>query len=217
MCRAGDLVARYGGEEFAVLCADCTNADGARRAEQIRRKLAEMQHSYLGNKRITASFGVTELQAGDTPETMLRRSDRALLMAKEQGRNQVVQLGNGMEIEKKKNSWWKFASLRAQPVVDTTLTSAVPIDIAIEKLRGFVSDHQAKIVSTRENSVELEVSSEKVSYDRRKGDQHVTFRVEMKFSEIRVERSNNLGFASGEYAHTRVALKIRPKRTKQSP
>ena len=215
MCRSGDLVARYGGEEFAVLCADCTNADGARRAEQLRRKLSELQHSHLGNKRITASFGVTELQAGDTPETMLRRSDRALLMAKEQGRNQVVQLGNGMEIETKKNPWWKFASLRAQPVVETTLTSAVPIDIAIEKLRGFVSDHQAKILSTKENSVELEVSSEKVSYDRRKGDSHVTFRVEMQFSEERVERSNNLGFAAGEYAHTKVDLKIRPKRNKK--
>ena len=212
LCRAGDLVARYGGEEFAVLCADCSNADGARRAEQIRRKLAELQHTCLGNKRVTASFGVTELQSGDTPETMLRRSDRALLMAKEQGRNQVVQLGNGMEIETKKNPWWKFASLRAQPVVETSLTSAVPIDIAIEKLRGFVSDHHAKIISTRENSVELEVSSEKVSYDRRKADLHVTFCVEMQFSEIRVERANSLGFAAGEYAHTKVALKIRPKR-----
>lgn len=215
MCRSGDLVARYGGEEFAVLCADCTNADGARRAEQLRRKLAEVQHAFLGNKRITASFGVTELQAGDSPETMLRRSDRALLMAKEQGRNQVVQLGNGMEVETKKNPWWKFASLRAQPVVSTTLTSAVPIDIAIEKLRGFVSDHQAKILSTRENSVELEVSSEKVSHDRRRSDSHVTFRVEMQFSEMRVERSNNLGFAAGEYAHTKVDLKIRPKRNKR--
>jgi len=215
MCRAGDLVARYGGEEFAVLCADCTNADGARRAEQIRRKLSEMQHACIGNKRFTASFGVTELQAGDTPETMLRRSDRALLMAKEQGRNQVVQLGNGMEKETKKNPWWKFASLRAQPVVENTLISAVPIDIAIEKLRGFVSDHQAKVISTRQNSVELEVSSEKVSYDRRKADQHITFRVEMQFSEIRIERSNSLGFAAGEYAHTKVDLKIRPKRSKK--
>ncbi len=215
LCRSGDLVARYGGEEFAVLCADCTNADGARRAEQFRRKLSEVQHACLGNKRITASFGVTELQAGDTPETMLRRSDRALLMAKEQGRNQVVQLGNGMEIEKKKNPWWKFASLRAQTVVEASLTSAVPIDIAIEKLRGFVSDHQAKIISTRENCVELEVSSEKVSYDRRRADQHITFRVELQFSEIRIERSNNLGFAAGEYAHTQVDLKIRPKRVKK--
>jgi len=66
MCRSGDLVARYGGEEFVVLCADCSNADAARRAEQLRKKLSETQHACLGNKRITASFGVTELQSGDT-------------------------------------------------------------------------------------------------------------------------------------------------------
>ena len=216
MCRAGDLVARYGGEEFAVLCADCSNADGACRAEQFRRKLAEVPHSNLGNKRITASFGVTELQAGDTPETMLRRSDRALLMAKEQGRNQVIQSGNGMEKEQPKKKWWNFGGLRAQPVVESTLTSAVPIDIAIEKLRGFVSDHKAKVLSTGENSVELEVSTESIAYDRRKGERNMTFRVELQFSEKRIERSSDLGFAAGEYVHTQIDLKVRPKRVKRT-
>jgi len=215
MCRSGDLVARYGGEEFAVLCADCSNADGARRAEQLRRQLSETQHPCLGNKRITASFGVTELQSGDTPETMLRRADRALLMAKEQGRNQVVQLGNGMDKEEPKRKWWKIIPLRSKPVVQTNLVTAVPIDVAIEKLRGFVSDHKAKIVCTREDSVELEVSSETMTYDRRKGDRHVTFRVDLKFTEARVERSNNLGFAVGDYLQTQIALKIRPRRLKK--
>jgi diguanylate cyclase (GGDEF)-like protein len=214
MCRTGDLVARYGGEEFAVLCADCSNANAARRAEQIRKRLSETPHSCLGNKRITASFGVTELQAGDTSETMLRRSDRALLMAKQQGRNQVVQLGNGMEKEQPKKKWWSFGSLSAKPVVQTTLTTAVPIDVAIEKLKGFVSDHQAKIVATRENSVELEVSSEHVANNRRKGDRHVIYRVEMQFDEERVQRKNNTGLDAGQYAQTRIKLEIRPKRAR---
>ena len=216
MCRSGDLVARYGGEEFVVLCADCSNADAARRAEQIRRKIAETFHGCLGNKRVTVSFGVTELQAGDTPETMLRRADRALLMAKEQGRNQVVQLGNGMENKRasKSRKWWKFGGFRAQPVVQTTLTTAVPIDIAIEKLRGFVSDHQAKIVSTCENSVKLEISSERIIHFRRKEDRHIIFRIELQFSEERVERSGNLGFVAAEHAQTYIQLKIRPKRTR---
>ncbi len=212
LCRAGDLVARYGGEEFAVLCAGCSNADGTRRAEEIRCKLAEVQHACLGNKRITASFGVTELQAGDTPETMLRRSDRALLTAKEQGRNQVVQLGNGMEKEQKKKKWWKFGRLRSRPVLETTLVTAVPIDISIEKLRGFISDHRAKIIATHSDSVEMEISSEKIAQNRRKRDRHVTFRVELKFNEKRVERSNTVGLAVGEYVHTEIELSIRPKR-----
>jgi diguanylate cyclase (GGDEF)-like protein/PAS domain S-box-containing protein len=81
MCRSGDLVARYGGEEFAILCADCTNASAARKAESIRQALAMVKHANLGNAAFTASFGVTELQTGDTPETMLRRADRELLQA----------------------------------------------------------------------------------------------------------------------------------------
>ncbi len=214
MCRSGDIVARYGGEEFVVLCADCSNAEAARRAEQFRRKLAETQFSFLNNKRITASFGVTELQAGDSSETMLRRADRALLLAKEQGRNQVVQLGNGMEKEIAKKKWWSFGSFRARPIVQSSLTTAVPIDVAIEKLKGFVSDHQAKIVSTKENSVELEVSSEQVAHNRRKGDRHITYRVAMEFGEERVERTNNIGMASGEYAQTRIKVCIRPKRSR---
>lgn len=213
MCRTGDLVARYGGEEFAVLCADCNNAHAARRAEEIRRKLAETPQSQLGDKRITASFGVTELQAGDNSETMLRRADRALLMAKEQGRNQVVQLGNGMEKQQTKKKWWWLGRFTAQPVLETSLSTAVPIDIAIAKLRGFVSDHQAKIVSTKENTVELEIASSKVSYDRRKGDHNIDFRVELEFSEQRIERTNNIGFAAGEYTSTNIEVKVRPRRT----
>jgi diguanylate cyclase (GGDEF)-like protein/PAS domain S-box-containing protein len=94
-CRPGDLVARYGGEEFVMLCADCDNAAAARRADQVRKALGQMRQLEMGGHCVTVSFGVTEIQPGDTPETMLRRADRALLMAKAKGRDQVVQLGIG--------------------------------------------------------------------------------------------------------------------------
>jgi hypothetical protein len=145
----------------------------------------------------------------------LRRADRALLMAKEQGRNQVVQLGNGMEKARPKKKWWSFGGWSAKPVVQTTLMTAVPIDVAITKLKGFVSDHQAKIVATRDTKVELLVSSESLAHNRRKGDRHVVFRVEMQFDEDRIVRQNNLGFAAGEYAQTRITLEISPKRSRR--
>ena len=97
-CRPGDLVARYGGEEFVVLCSDCDNATAARRTEQIRINLCHMPQLKMGSRQVTASFGVTEIQPGDTPETMLRRADRALFMAKAKGRNCVVQLGAGSTV-----------------------------------------------------------------------------------------------------------------------
>ena len=211
MCRSGDLVARYGGEEFAVLCADCNNAGAASAcAEEIRKKLAEMAHSNLGNRRITASFGVTELQAGDNSETMLRRAIEPCSWPR-------------LKVAIKSCNWgmvWK-SKLRKTVVVVWSIGGPAgdrngvdhgrPIDIAIAKLRGFVSDHQAKVISTHENSVELEISSEKVSYDRRKGDRNVDFRIELEFSERREERVNNNGLAAGEYASTHIEVKIRPR------
>jgi len=214
MSRSDDLVARYGGEEFVVLCADCDNPDAARRAEQFRRKLSQIQHACLGNRNFTASFGVTELQAGDTPESMLRRADRAMLMAKEQGRNQVVQLGNGMEKVAPKKRWWNFARFSSKPVMEVSLTTAVPIHVAIEKLRGFVSDHQAIVIATHGSRAELEISSEHISNDRRRGDRHVAFRVELDFYERQVERSSGGGLSSHKYTQTCIDLKVCPKQAR---
>jgi diguanylate cyclase (GGDEF)-like protein len=213
MCRSGDLVARYGGEEFAVLCADCGMADAAARADQIRKKLSETPHTSLGTRRLTSSFGVAQLQPGDTPETLLRRSDQALLMAKEQGRNQVVQLGmNAPRTSSQKKKWWSFGVFAAPPLVETTLTTEVPIDVAIEKLRGFVSDHKARIISIRDKRVELEMTSENMGHHRRQADRPAPYRIELEFSEQRQQKSNNFGLAAGSYAQTIAAVTIRPKR-----
>jgi diguanylate cyclase (GGDEF)-like protein/PAS domain S-box-containing protein len=210
MCRSGDLVARYGGEEFAILCADCNNAAAARKAESIRETLQDVKHSCLGDKSVTASFGVTELQSGDTPETMLRRADRALLQAKDQGRNQVVQLGDGMMEETVKRNWWPFRSWRGGTLLEGKLVTLVPIEVAVQKLRGFIADHDAKIVKTNENELELVVSD--TNSDRRPNDRPMTFMISLKLSQRHVERSNTQGFAAGSYVETRVLVTIRPRR-----
>jgi diguanylate cyclase (GGDEF)-like protein/PAS domain S-box-containing protein len=213
MCRSGDLVARYGGEEFAILCADCSNAAAARKADEIRKALSEVKHSCLGNNSITASFGVTELQMGDTPETMLRRADRALLQAKDQGRNQVVQLGDGMMEEKVvKKSWWPFQVWGGQALVEATLTTAVPIEVAVQKLRGFIADQDAKILKTEQNELELAVADHSPAANRRMADRAVTFLIQLKLSQKHVERSNTQGFAAGKYVVTQIDVVVRPRR-----
>ena len=212
MCRSGDLVARYGGEEFAILCADCTNAAAARKAEALRKALSEVKQMSLGNQAITASFGVTELQTGDTPETMLRRADRALLQAKDQGRNQVVQLGDGMMEEKAKRSWWPFHSLRGGALVESTLVTTVPIEVAVQKLRGFIADQAAKIVKTNDNELQLAVTDGHADATRRSDDRPVTFMIHLKLSQQRSDRTNSHGLAAGAYVETRVEVVIRPRK-----
>ena len=146
-CRCGDLVARYGGEEFVMVCGDCDNATAAARAERIRIELANTIQPALNNSRLTASFGVTELQPGDTPESMFRRADRAVYKAKAMGRNTVVQLGCGMSGESPEpiSNWWSNFWLPGRPelLMEKKLVTGVPIEVVIEKLRGFVVDHDA--------------------------------------------------------------------------
>ena len=214
LSRSGDLVARYGGEEFVVLCSDCNTAEAARRAEEMRMRLAELEVPWLEGRMITASFGVTELQAGDTPETMLRRSDRALLMAKEQGRNRVIQLGNGMKAEQPVRRWWPLRGPGSGSKVTANLVSPVPVDVAIEKLRGFVSDHQAKIVAIKDNTVCLHISTATISKHRREGDRSCTFKVSLELGELREFRTSGIGLASGEYASSKVAIEIAPVKSR---
>lgn len=216
MCRSGDLVARYGGEEFAILCADCNNATAARRAETIRKRLSETPHNELGGKRITASFGVTELQNGDTPETMLRRADRGLFQAKDQGRNQVVQLGNGMsETTKDKPSWFArwfgFGPKGNGRVIESHLVTKVPVALAVEKLKGFVADRNAKILKAGLNHLRLQVS-DRVVTGKDGSTRPVEFVVDLSLAEAHVDRTNAHGFAKGKYVETTIDVVITTKR-----
>jgi diguanylate cyclase (GGDEF)-like protein len=214
-CRPGDLVARYGGEEFVVLCADCDNAASTRRAELVRAKLARIQQPKLGGRPTTVSFGVTEIQPGDTPETMLRRADRALLMAKAKGRNTVVQLGTGSGIDWTEKEADSAPAKKAPPQqsLEQVLVTPVPVKMAIEKLRGFVADHQAKIVKVDGNRIRLEIDDLPPSRLRRLTDRPVTFGIELRFEEERLQKDTS-DVSSGGLLRTRIRVIITPRRNR---
>ncbi len=212
-CRPGDLVARYGGEEFVMLCADCDNATAARRAEHLRKALSQIPQPAMDGRALTASFGVTEVQPGDTPETMLRRADRALLTAKSQGRNQVVQLGSGAAAGQAPTREGAQSNAADACVLSKTLVTSVPIRMAIEKLRGFVADHEARIVKTEADRVELEIADKHPSRLRRLTDRPVSFRLELHFSEQRSRRAGESG-PGDSVTRTRIRVRIAPSRTR---
>ena len=213
-CRPGDLVARYGGEEFVMLCADCDNTAATRRAEEIRKRLAQLQQPKMDGRAATVSFGVTEIQPGDTPETMLRRADRALLMAKSRGRNQVVQLGAGADGDASGNGKpqqamkgdGKTRKTDSKRLLKQVLVTSVPAKMAIEKLRGFVADHRAKILKINGNYVCLEIV-EQYGTLRRLTDRPIAFRVALAFEEEKPQKDGDAS-ANGSAARTRIELRI---------
>ena len=205
--RPGDLVARYGGEEFVILLADCDNAKAARRADDIRVALGRTAQPKMQGRSITASFGVTEIQPGDTPETMLRRADRGLLEAKARGRNRVVQLGSGLHQDESRVREQVNAS--AEYVLERLMITPVPMNMAVEKLRGFIADHGARALSFKGNTVQLEIVDGRGGWLRRAMDRAVAFRVDLTFEEESLQREGDLASAPREgFLRTRIRVGV---------
>lgn len=210
----GDLVARYGGEEFALLLANCNNAEATRRSEEIRKSLQGTPQPELGGKCLTASFGVTEVQSGDTPDTMLRRADRALMRAKQNGRNQVVQLGTGisegstgetLQTPKSTGLFGWLNSGKSDTDFQAILVSSVPMDIVVMKLQGFVADHDSQIVSVEEDRITLRIDGRADAFMRRRADRSIPFSVVMEFDKLEEGANTN---------QTRIGIVATPIRSR---
>ncbi|NQZ53675.1 MAG: GGDEF domain-containing protein [Piscirickettsiaceae bacterium] len=87
------IAARYGGEEMALLLFNVSQQQAIDLADSVRKKLAT---SHLKQKdsddslgQITVSAGISLLQMGDTPNSLINRADLALYKSKDNGRNQV--------------------------------------------------------------------------------------------------------------------------------
>jgi diguanylate cyclase (GGDEF)-like protein len=95
--RDGDVAARYGGEEFAVVLPGVDEVTALAIAERIRTRTESTLISLAPGvtDRVTVSIGIAAApdQAQDRV-TLVRLADEALYMAKEAGRNRVVQLGS---------------------------------------------------------------------------------------------------------------------------
>jgi diguanylate cyclase (GGDEF)-like protein len=94
--RRVDIVARYGGEEFVILLP-MSNLRAATETATRLRQLVETRwwESPAGPLQITISLGVAAFPevAVDTAEDLMNCADRALLRAKENGRNRVEKWG----------------------------------------------------------------------------------------------------------------------------
>ena len=87
MVRRSDVLARWGGEEFVLLTRGADGAMAQLAAEKLRAAIERLDFEDAGQ--VTCSFGVTQYADGDTAEDLVSRADRALYLAKLNGRNRV--------------------------------------------------------------------------------------------------------------------------------
>lgn len=89
--RDSDFFGRIGGEEFAVILVDSDIENALKRLNDFRELVHNCKFGIKGQRVIvTVSGGCAKFEAGDDPDSVYDRADRALYKAKRAGRNKCL-------------------------------------------------------------------------------------------------------------------------------
>lgn len=88
--RKTDHIGRYGGEEFALILPNTQAEDAIRLLDEIREQFSQLRQPAGETEfQVTFSCGVAKA-AGETPQALNEKADKALYEAKHKGRNNVT-------------------------------------------------------------------------------------------------------------------------------
>jgi diguanylate cyclase (GGDEF)-like protein len=89
-----DMVFRFGGEEFLVLLSNTSREAAALVGERLRMAVLELQYLVQGRAiDLSISLGCATLLPAESVDSLLRRADSALYVAKRNGRNRLAMAG----------------------------------------------------------------------------------------------------------------------------
>jgi diguanylate cyclase (GGDEF)-like protein len=87
--RQTDVIARYGGEEFVIFFPETNKEVAYILAERLRKRFSQIRVDKLPG--LTISLGIsTYPEDGRDIETLIKNADSAMYVAKQNGRNKVV-------------------------------------------------------------------------------------------------------------------------------
>lgn len=92
--RKMDSAYRYGGEEFTIILPETTGEEAVTVAERIRTQVSTDVFIVSDSEKqgITVSIGVTQYLPNEPLSVFIKRSDKAMYMSKDLGRNRVSSL-----------------------------------------------------------------------------------------------------------------------------
>lgn len=152
---SGELVARYGGEEFVVLCPETPLDDAWQKAERLRKALESATVVKSDEFKVTASFGVSQVEPTDEPDDVLQRADKALYVSKHQGRNRTSKITSEQLRKHDPEMVKPSLAKKDEFICDVTLKACMAADMIVYKLKAFVDGNGAKLGKVTAKSVEL--------------------------------------------------------------
>lgn len=87
-CRTTDVIGRWGGEEFLIISTETPLEGAITLASKLREEIDNFEFKVVKHK--TISLGVSQIQEGESIDSLITRADKHLYEAKNNGRNQVV-------------------------------------------------------------------------------------------------------------------------------
>ena len=184
-CYSGETVGRYGGEEFVVVCPQTDLDAAAKRADRLRRVIADTKVNGRSQPRPTASFGVACAEEGDTVESLVQRADAGLYLSKETGRNKVTALTEAQRLAAADPAAAERRERTAEKedgfALEQTVQACLAASMVVHKLRGFLEDHAAKVLSVTDAEVRFKLGHAGLTgrWGRRRDDRPVEVRVKV--------------------------------------
>jgi diguanylate cyclase (GGDEF)-like protein len=116
--RSSDVLARYGGEEFAIILPETTIEEAFMLAERLRVSIAASSLDLSnGPPRMTVSIGVAAIPSPplETAVQLVEAADRALYLAKTEGRNCVRR--HRPEGDDRRETWHSYPNVPHRPTL----------------------------------------------------------------------------------------------------
>lgn len=83
--RKSDILARFGGDEFVLLLPKTTISQAKKLSKRLQRAI--QQSKFLQKYNVNFSGGLANFKKGDTKNSFLKRANKLLRKAKEEGKN----------------------------------------------------------------------------------------------------------------------------------